>query len=139
MADATLSRGSTNITFTIHREGGQLAIARDLSKPALSIKNVSRQEPRSVDLKSSVETITLLATLLGPSAYSQADALVEDLIKPHSDGEPLQLDLTDVTGFTNVFEVGVPSEDAIQVDYLPGTRDRVDVQFSLPVVDDTTG
>jgi len=139
MADAILSRGATSVTFRLWQEAGDVVVARDVGKPQLAFKTVSRQAPRSQDQLSSVDQPTLLGVFVGDGAYSRANAIVENLILPYSDGTPLQLDITDVEGFDSVFEVGVPSEDAIQLDYQPGRKDRVDVQLSTPIVSSTVG
>lgn len=139
MVDATLSRGATSVTFHIWQEAGNLAIARDVGKPELKVQEVSRETPRSADLKSGLDQLTVLGVLTGPDAYADADTIAEDLIKPHSGGVPLNLDLTGVTGFDTVFEVGVPSANAYQCDYVPGRKDRVDISLTVPIVSDTIG
>lgn len=139
MASATLSRGSTSVTFDIYQEGANLAIARDIGKPQQQFKTVSREDPRSQDQLSAIDQLTVLGILLGADAYSQAQTLVDDLIKPHSGGQPLQLDLTAVSGYDSIFEVGIPSDTAVQLDYQPGTKNRVDIQLSVTVVSSTIG
>jgi len=139
MAEATVSRGSTSVTFSIYQEAGELAIARDIGKPQQSFKTVSQEAPRSQDQLSGIDQLTVLGVFLGDGAYSRADTLVEDLVKPYSEGEPLQLDLTDVTGWDGILQIGVPDDTAVQLDYLPGRKDRVDIQLSVPVVSSTVG
>lgn len=139
MATAVISRGTTSVDVEIWGEGGDLLIGRDIGNPEARIAPVARVDPRASDHKSATDTITLVGILEGASAYDDARTLAEDLIKPHSDGTALQLDLTAVPGFDTVFDVGVPSARALEVDYRPGVRNRVDVQLTVPVVDNTIG
>lgn len=141
MTTATFSRGSTSVEFKILRQGGDLAVARDVGKPNLKTRPRSDDAsgPRSSDQRSAQDRLVVLGIFEGPGAYSRADALVEDLVKPHSEGTPLELDLTNVPGFNKVYEVGVPNEQAVELDYQPGIRQRVDLQLSVPIVSDTIG
>jgi hypothetical protein len=139
MPTATLSRGGTSVTMKIWREGGQLAIAVDAGKLSATTYEVAAEDPKTADHKSALHRITVLGVLLGSNAYSNAQTLCESLVKPHSDGTPLTLDVTSVPGFTTGYEVGVPDSRAVQVDYRAGITNRVDVQLGLPVVSSTIG
>jgi hypothetical protein len=139
MVDGTISRGNTSVTFRLWQEGGNIVIGRDIGKPQGKFKTVSRQAPRSNDFLSSSDRFTVLGVLTGSNAYADAKTLAEDLVIPHSGGTPLQLDLTAVTGINTVYDIGVPSGNALQLEYRPGRRDRVDLQLSVPVVSATVG
>lgn len=135
-----LARGSTRIGFEIHRDGGgNLAIAVDIGKPDQKWHEVSTQTPKVRDDWSAVENIVVLGMFKGADAYSRANSLVEDLVKPHSDGEPLRLDLTQVKGWDQEVDVGVPSEDSVELDYQLGAKNRVDLRLKVPPVTETLG
>jgi len=139
MVTASVSRGATTVDFEVWGSPGDLAIGFDVGKPNQSIISVSRLEPRSANHQSDVQRVVVLGVLKGPGAYSAADALAEDLIKPHSGGTPLQLDLTDVTGIDSVFTIGVPDSSALELSYLPGRKNVVDLSLNVPLVSDTIG
>ena len=138
MAVATLSRGGTSVTIQIWAEGGELLVGRDVGKPQAGIQEVARADPRSVDHKSATDSFTIVGQLIGSNAYADARTLAEDLIKPHSAGERLMLDLSDVPGL-GTYEVGVPSPRALELDYQQGQRDWVPCSLTLPVVSETIG
>ncbi len=139
MATGILRRGSTQIEFEIYQENGGLAFARDVGKPRQRFHAVSAANPISRDHWSAIETWTVLGMLIGPGSYSRAKNLVENLIKPHSQGVPLILDMTSVPGVDVEVEVAVPQSTSCMLDYQPGIKDRVDLQLTLPLVFDTQG
>jgi len=137
-AQATVSRNQTSVTFDIYDEGGNLAVARDIGKPELEFYQVAREAPRSFDGFSATDVFTVVGQFTGSSAYSDAKKLAEDLIRPHSNGDALTLDLSDVPGFTS-YEVAVQNESALQLAYPPGQTDWVSVQLQATQVRDTIG
>lgn len=133
----TLSRSGVSVDIDLLQRGGDLTIARDVGKPNLNFPVAAALDPIAQDQFSASDRFAIFGILVGPGAYSRAQSLAVDLVKAHSQGDPLLLDPTEVTGFDSKYEVGVPSESALEIDYRPGVRDRVDVALSLPVVSST--
>lgn len=138
MTTATLSRGGTSVTFQIWEEGGELLVARDIGKPQGGVKTVSREDPRTSDNMSALDRLTVVGRLEGANAYSDAQTLAEDLVKPYSNGNDLTLDLSAISGYST-YTVGVPSDRALELDYRPGVVDVVDLQLGVPIVSTTLG
>lgn len=140
MTQAIVARGSTSVAFELYQDGGgNLAVAIDIGKPDQKWHEVSTDTPKVRDDWSSVETITVLGQFLGSDAYGRANMLIEDLVKPHSNGTPLTLDLTAVPGIETIVDIGVPQENSVELDYQPGVANRVDLQMTVPVVQETLG
>lgn len=138
MATATLSRGTTSVTFNLYEEGNNLLIGRDVGKPEAETTPVGREDPRSSDHKSAIDAFTVVGQLVGGSAYADAKTLSESLVKTYSDGTALELDLSSVTGL-GTYEVAVSSDRALQLGYEPGKVDWVSLQLSVTVVGSTVG
>lgn len=138
MATATLSRGSTSVTFNLYEEGNNLLVARDTGKPSAGISPVGREDPRSSDHKSAIDAFTVVGQLVGSTAYDDAKTLAEGLVKTYSDGTALELDLSSVTGL-GTYEVAVSSDRALQLGFEPGRVDWVSLQLSVTVVGSTVG
>lgn len=139
MADAVLSRGGTTVTTPLLQSGGSLAVARTVGKPTLREAAVGNEEPRAQDYKNAADTWTIAGLLHGPSAYSDAQSLAEDLIKPRATtGTPLQLDLSDLPN-RGTYDVAPSTSNAAVLTYVPGGKELVGVQLSLSVVQETNG
>lgn len=136
MTTATLSRGSTSVTFDLWEESGSLLIAEDTGKPELEELPAGVTSPRIGDHFSAVRNLTVVGRLAGSSAYDDARVMAEELVKPQSGGTALQLDLSNVQGFgTN--DVAPITDRALQLEYRPGVRNVVDLQMTMPVVHTT--
>lgn len=136
MVTATISRGTTSVTFDLVEEAGALIIAEDTGKPALNVDESPRGDPRIGDHYSALTTLTVPGRLSGSTAYDDARVLAEELIKPNSDGTALSLDLSNVSGFgTN--DVAPTNERALELTYRSGFTNEVLLQLSLPVVNET--
>lgn len=138
MATATVSRGTTSVTFDLYEEGGNLLVARDVGKPTADTQPVGREDPRSSDHKSAIDAFTVVGQLVGSSAYADAQTLAESLVKPYSDGTALELDLSAIPSL-GIYEVAVSSDRALQLGYEPGKVDWVSLQLSVTVVGSTVG
>jgi len=136
MVDAILSRGSTSVSIKIWVKNNELCLARDIGKPNAQILPVSRGDPRTSDHLSAADQITLVGNLTGPNAYADAQTLAENLVKPHSNGTPLKLDLSAIPSW-GTYEVGVPSRRVCRLNYKPGQSDWVSCQMRLPIVNTT--
>lgn len=134
MTDVTLSRGSDSVTFPLDVPGGELPITWVVSKPQQKIENVSQLNPRARDNFQSLRTFTLSGTIYGPNTYQKARSLVNNLIKPHGGGTQLQIDLSNFSGL-GTYNVAPVSDNAIELEYLPGGRNLVNVSLNLTQVD----
>lgn len=139
MVDATLSRGSESVTIPLIEEAGTPVISRDVGKPNQQLHTTGRLDPRSQDQWSVLEAYTLIGTFTGSSAYQDARD-VQDLIKSHSGGTNLTLDVP-LDEFGNAVPVcpAAEQEQACTVTYAPGRTDWVGVEVSLTRVSETLG
>lgn len=139
MAQATLSRGSTSVTFDILGQSGDLLVARDVGKPTAEEHEVGREDPLVRDDQSAGDTWTVIGMLQGSNAYADAQTFAEDLIKPRAtSGTPLQLDLSDLPN-RSTYDVAPASGSAATLTYAPGQRQMVGVQVQVSVVSATWG
>lgn len=139
MATATLSRGSTSVTFDVVQDGKGLAIARDIGKPQGDFKDVGHEDPRHRDDFNAADVFTVIGRLQGSSAYDDAQTLAESLIKGSlSSSNPLFLDLSNFPS-RGKYEVAPASQNAASLSYNPGIRNQVGLQLSLNLVDSTNG
>lgn len=139
MTTVTLSRGSTVVSINLEQEtGGTPTLVQSVSKPQQKFPTVSVVDPRVSDQFESVETFVLRGYLDGDGAYRDARILAEELIKPHSGGTPLTLELSSVDGFGR-YDVAPAGENACEIEYLPGQRDWIPVSLNLTRVDETIG
>lgn len=142
MADAVISRtggGSESVTLSVVNNRDGLAVARDVGKPNINLYETGTEDPQPQDNLSALDNFTVIGELSGSSAYSDAQTLVEDIIKrrPQS-SDKIQLNLTDLpSGQTH--DVAAIADQAVRVTYNPGVRQRVLVQLSLQVVDSVNG
>lgn len=139
MAQATLSRGSTSVTFDILGSGGDLLVARDVGKPTAEQSDVGREDPLIRDDLNAGDTFTVLGMLQGSGAYADAKTLAEDLVKPRATtGTPLQLDLSDLPN-KGTYDVAPASNAAATLTYAPGRVQMVGVQLQVSAVSTTNG
>lgn len=134
---ATLSRGGTSVTFDVIGEGGTPVVIWDVGKPNASEQRSGRENPRSQDFWSGLRQVAVRGEMDRSSAYSDAKTMAEQLIKPYSGGTPLELDLSQLQNH-GVYEVA-PLQNALVLQYPPGSTDVVIVDLSLPVVSSTVG
>lgn len=137
MVTATLKKadGSQSVSFDIWRDGaGQLCVSRDIGKPQAGFREAGTSNIIVSDFMSATDVYTVLGII---TTYSDAQSIVEDIVKPFIGSTSLELDVTSVPGISNVQRVGVPSKRAIELDYQVGVRNMVDVQLSLPAVSRT--
>jgi hypothetical protein len=134
---ATLSRDTTSVTFDVIAEGGSPLLFFDVGKPNAQEQRSGRVDPRSSDFWSGLRNISVRGEMDRASAYSDAQTLAEDLIKPYGNGDPLQLDISELPQH-GTFDV-MPLQQACILQYPPGTKDVVIVDLSMPVVSDTLG
>lgn len=133
MVDATIERGGTSVTLPLVAEGGGTPlVSHDIGKPEAQPSGGNGViNPRWSDRWSRVETYTLTGQLTGASAHDDAITLA-DLIKSHSGGTPLTLNIG-LSEFDNDIST-IPAanqEGALELEYAPGTTDRVSVSLSL--------
>jgi len=139
MVTASLSRGSTSVDFELNQSaGGTPTIVQAISKPQQKLPSVSVVDPRVSDQFASVETFVLRGYIDGDTAYQDARSLAEELIKPHSGGTGLSLDLSNADGF-GTYTVAPAGENACELEYLPGQRNWIPVSLNLTRVDETIG
>lgn len=139
MADAVLSRGGTSVTIPILQSGSTLAIARDVGKPNMNVREVGREDPLTQDNLSAGDSFLVTSILIGSDAYSRAKTIAEDLIKARPDtGSPLDLDLSDLPGKSS-YDVAAATGQACVLNYVPGRVDMVGVQMVLQVISGVTG
>lgn len=134
---ATLSRGNTSVSFDVIGEGGQPLVFWDVGKPNASEQRSGRVDPRSSDFWSGLRNITVRGEMDRSSAYADAETIAEDLVKPYSGGDPLELDLSALAEH-GTYEVA-PLQQALVLQYPPATRNVVIVDLSVPVVSQTLG
>lgn len=136
MTTLTLSRGATSVDVEWLGEAPDPILVYSASKPNQEINPVSNIDPRVSDQFQNVKQFTINGYLTGANAYTDARSLAGELIKPHSGGTALQLDLSNIDGF-GTYDVAPSQQNAVDISYPPGQRDLVPVSFSLPVVDTT--
>jgi len=138
MVTASLSRGSTVVSFELAQESGNPTVIQTVGKPEQEFKKVSRPNPRVSDQFQSLDTFILRGYVDGDTAYSKARRLAEDLIKPFSEGEELTLELSNLEGFDR-YSVAPIGESVLELTYPPGQRDWVTVDLNLTRVDNSVG
>jgi hypothetical protein len=139
MVQASLSRDGTSVDFQLNQDsGGTPTIIQSVSKPQQKLTPVSVVDPRVSDQFESVQSFILRGYIDGDSAYSDARVLAEELIKPHSGGNNLTLDLSNADGFSS-YTVAPATESACELEYLPGQRDWIPLSLNLTRVDTTIG
>lgn len=139
--EATLERDTTSISLPLVGEGaGVPLVAVDHGKPESGPASKGIINPRWGDFWSQLESYTLNVRFTGSDAYSDAIALA-DLIKSHSGGEDLVLDIPGLPEIdTDVVVAPAPEQDsAVSFTYNPGGREMVDAQVSLTRVNETAG
>lgn len=139
MTTASLSRDGTSVSFELAQSGGGTpTIVEAVSKPNQKFQPIARVDPRTSDFFQSVKTFILRGYIDGDTAYQDARVLAEELIKPHSGGNDLTLDLSNADGFGS-YTVAPAGENAAEIEYLPGQRDWVPISLNLTQVDETIG
>lgn len=138
-ATATLSRGSTTITMDLVDESGSPLIATDIGKPEAGASNKGTLDPRWSDQWSRAETISFSAELASSSAYQDAIDLA-DLIKSHSDGQDLSLDVS-LGEYPDSMTVcpAAEQDEALTISYDVGQRDWLRVELVLTRIQTTNG
>lgn len=134
---ATLSRGGTSVTFDVIGEGGTPLVIWDVGKPNASEQRSGRENPRSQDFWSGLRQVNVRGELNRNTAHQDAITIAEELVKPYSGGSALELDLSQLQNH-GTYEVA-PLQNALVLQYPPGTVDVVIVDLSLPVVSSTLG
>lgn len=136
---ATFTRRNKSIDIPLSADSaGAPTIARDVGKPNQSFQTNGRNNPRSADFWSALENYTLFGYFTGSSAYSDAITL-SNLIKSGSgDNATLNIPLSAYPSTINC-QPAAEQEQALQLVYPPGMKDRVEVQLSLTRVSETKG
>lgn len=139
MVDATISRGNTSVAIPLVEERGTPLVSRDVGKPNQRIQQNGRMNPRVQDQWSVLVTYSIIGTFTGSSAYQNARDL-QDLIKDHSGGTGLEMDIP-LSDFDSNVSVcpAAEQEQACRITYNPGRRDWVGVELALTRVDSTKG
>lgn len=135
MARASLSRGDTSVSLELYERSGNPLVSRDVGKPQSKVYETSKLDPRFGDQRAGLDVITIIGQFRGSDAYTRARTLSEDLVKPHSGGVPIEVDLSQVTGF-GVYDTVASEAGACRLHYPSGQTDWVSVQLSLNVVSD---
>lgn len=130
MAQATLSRDGTSVTLDLIETGGTPVISADLGKPNLNEQPSGALEPRHIDQFAGTESYTLLGRFVGSNAYTKAITLGE-LIKSNMAGNDLVLDVDLDEIPSNVTVAPAPTEESVNMAYVPGNKNRVDVEMQL--------
>jgi hypothetical protein len=138
MVQASLSRGSTSVTFQVEQEPGGQTVIQTTGKPQQEILETSSRDPRVSDQFAAVKSLTVNGYIDGSNAYEDARVMAEDLVKPHSNGAPLQLDVSNLDGFST-YDVAPDNASALKLTYNPGERRFVRVAMSVTQVDETIG
>lgn len=141
MTEAILSRDGTSVTITLGPADGEgMSNAIDVGKPRSDMSDAGTVDPRSIDHWGGFKTITLNGYFDGDTAYSDAQTLAEDLIKPYSDGNDLVFDATSLPEFDETVLVAPTNQRACVLTYEPGgVTNMVGVELSLPMVSNTLG
>jgi len=134
-----------SVTFDVLEEQGTPLFSVDFGKPQLNIYEHGELQPRHLDTRSGLENYTIVAQLVGSSAYDDAIQLA-DLIKSRTGpGEELTVNLSG-DGLPDVYPTSetivapaAEQERALELTYSPGRVNVVDVQLSLTRVDDVRG
>lgn len=133
MTDATLERGGTTITLPLTADsGGTPLVSHDVGKPEAGISGGKGVlDPRWSDRWSRTETYTLIGQFTSASAYDDAIALA-DLIKSHSGGDPITLNIGMPEFDTDISVVPPAAQGrALELAYDPGGTDMVGVELTL--------
>jgi hypothetical protein len=136
---------SESVTFDILTESGEPQFSVDYGKPELNIYEHGELQPRFNDTRSGLENYTLVAQLVGSSAYADAIKLA-DLIKSRTGpGEELTIQVSG-NGLTSAYPIdetivapAAEQERALELTYAPGRVNVVDVQLSLTRVNAVRG
>jgi len=131
MATATLSRGAATVDITLLEQGGSPVITVDHGKPNLRIQQTGALDPRSQDQLAGLTQYNIMGRLVSNDSYIEAITLA-DIIKSHSDGENLLLNV-DLPEFDTDIKVA-PAFDqsqAASIVYNPARRNWVDVSVGL--------
>jgi hypothetical protein len=136
---------SESVTFDILTESGEPQFSVDYGKPELNIYEHGELQPRFNDTRSGLENYTLVAQLVGSSAYDDAIKLA-DLIKSRTGpGEELTIEVSG-NGLTSAYPIdetvvapAAEQERALELTYAPGRVNVVDVQLSLTRVNAVRG
>ena len=134
-----------SLTFPVLTEGGEPQFSVDFGKPELNIYEHGELQPRFNDTRSGIENYTIVAQLVGSSAYDDA-ILLADMIKSRTGpGEELTVELSG-NGLTSAYPISetivapaAEQERALELTYSPGRVNVVDVQLSLTRVDKVRG
>lgn len=137
MVDATLSRGGMSISLPVRDEAGTPLLARDFGKPNHGVESVNDPDPRpKQDAQSGNETITITTQI---HTYQTALELA-DLIKAHSGGEAITLDIPLGEYENSISTVpAVGQDEALTLAYPPGQGETINVDLSLSRVNQVFG
>lgn len=139
MVQATISRNDISVDLQVEAEGARTTVIESVSKPEQDFKVISQEDARVSDQFAAVRSFNPITGYIdGPSAYEDALILAEDLVKPHSDGVPLTIDLSNLEGF-GTYDVAVNNSNALKLTYPPGQRNWVQVQLNVTQVDAVDG
>lgn len=137
--DATLSRGSTEVSIPILGEAQDPVVNVDFGKPEIQIQQTGASDPRAMDQWSGVEQYTILGKLTSANAHQNAINIAE-LIKAYSGGDPLLLNIP-MAEFDTDIEVAPAAgqDESLSMTYPAGKSNRVDLDLALTRVGNTFG
>lgn len=137
--EATLTRGSTEVTIPLLGESQDPIVNVDFGKPELQIQQTGASDPRAMDQWSGVESYNLLGKYTTSNAYQNAIDLAE-LIKGYSGGEPMYLNIPMDEFDSNIMVSPAAGQDeSVSMTYPAGYTERVDLDLSLTRVRKTFG
>lgn len=138
MISVTVSRKSTSVDVNLHGEAGDLSFARDIGKPHQKFHDLGKEDPEHRDDWSAQVRYVLTGRV---SSYSDAQTLAETLVKQRTpdDDSPLQVDLSSLPQYSGTVDVAADQESSLELTYLPGTRNDVEVRLNVVEIGDTIG